>query len=104
MVISRGFGRGVCVCVGGGVEYSGGSDRQRAADREQVRRERVQVQLTVRLCMASTFYRGIRKICTYRRVYLFNQIQVLLLMTVYCVDLCKVFFFTTVGIAGSGDS
>ena len=60
----------MCVWGGGGggvEEYSGGSDIQRATDREQVRRERVQVQLTVRLCMASTFYRGIRKICSYRR-------------------------------------
>ena len=33
----------MCVCVWGVEEYSGGSDRQRAADREQVRRERVRV-------------------------------------------------------------
>ena len=32
-----------------------------------------------------------------------SQIQVLLLMTVYCVDLCKAFFLRR-GIAGSGDS
>ena len=40
MVISRGFGRGVCVGGGGGgggggVEYSGGSDIQRATYRER---------------------------------------------------------------------
>ena len=91
MVIGKGFGRGVCVCMwgggggGGGEEHSGGSDRHRASE-ERASASAVHGPPT----HGQYIYRGIGE----ESISLFNQIQVLLLMTVYCVDLCMVFFTT----------
>ena len=96
----------MCAYVGGGGGGGGGgSIVEGVTDTEQVRRERVQVQFTVRLHMASTFDKGIRKIYSYRRgeyISLQPNPGPPVDDSVLCGPLQGLFLRR--GIAGSGDS